>query len=112
MILNGKPMGVHVFMVQMRGPDLKPLPGIEMGDIGSKLGDNDATIGYLRMTNVRIPRRHLMEKRSHVTAGACMYKVPFKLGKLDEWKTKVKKRAAGGGKGKGHYITMLKRASL
>ena len=59
MILNGKPMGVHVFMVQMRGPDLKPLPGIEMGDIGSKLGDNDATIGYLRMTNVRIPRRHL-----------------------------------------------------
>ena len=34
-----QPMGVHVFMVQMRGPDLKPLPGIEMGDIGSKLGD-------------------------------------------------------------------------
>ena len=38
MILNGKQMGVHVFMVQMRGPDFKPLPGIEMGDIGSKLG--------------------------------------------------------------------------
>ena len=76
MILNGKPMGVHVFMVQMRGPDLKPLPGIEMGDIGSKLGDNDATIGYLRMTNVRIPRRHLMEKRSHVTAGGSYVQGP------------------------------------
>ena len=76
MILNGKPMGVHVFMVQMRGPDFKPLPGIEMGDIGSKLGDNDATIGYLRMTNVRIPRRHLMEKLSHVTAGGSYVQGP------------------------------------
>ena len=102
-------MGVHVFMVQMRGPDLKPLPGIEMGDIGSKLGDNDATIGYLRMTNVRIPRRHLMEKRSHVTAGGSYVQGPPSSSvNSTSGKQKVKKRAAGGGKGKGHYITMLK----
>ena len=66
MILNGKPMGVHVFFVQLRGPDLKTLEGIDMGDIGPKLGDNDTPIGYLRMNRVRIPRRHLMEARSHV----------------------------------------------
>ena len=37
MILNGKPRGVHVFFVQLRGEDLKPLPGIDMGDIGPKV---------------------------------------------------------------------------
>ena len=68
MILNGSNKGVHVYFVQLRGADLKPLPGIEIGDIGAKLGDNDTPIGYLRMRNVRIPRRHLMEARSHVTA--------------------------------------------
>eukprot|EP00040_Diaphanoeca_grandis_P015320 m.78039 g.78039 ORF g.78039 m.78039 type:complete len:773 (+) comp25072_c0_seq1:205-2523(+) len=68
MILENKPKGVHVFFVQLRGADLLPLPGIEMGDIGPKLGDNDTPIGYLRLNNVRIPRRHLMEKRQHVTA--------------------------------------------
>ena len=112
MILNGKPMGVHVFFVQMRGPDLKPLPGIEMGDIGAKLGDNDATIGYLRMTHVRIPRRHLMEKRSHVTPdGAYVQGPPSASMNPPSGEKKAgapKKKAAGGGKGKGHYITMLK----
>ena len=31
-----------------------------------QVGDNFVDIGYLRMNGVRIPRRHLMEKRQHV----------------------------------------------
>ena len=49
LILNGESKGVHVFFVQLRGPDLTPLKGIEMGDIGRKIGDNDTPIGYLRL---------------------------------------------------------------
>ena len=61
------------------------------------------------MTNVRIPRRHLMEKRSHVTAdGLYVQGPPIGSVKSPNGKQKAKKRATGGGKGKGHYITMLK----
>ena len=34
LILKGKSMGVHVFFVQLRGSNLEPLPGVEMGDVG------------------------------------------------------------------------------
>lgn len=64
----GKSHGLHMFMVQLRGADLKPLPGVELGDVGAMLGENDATIGYARFSNLRIPRRHLLERRQHVTA--------------------------------------------
>ena len=58
LILDGAPRGVHVFMVQLRGPDLRPLPGVEVGDIGAKLGDNDTNIGYLRLSKVSCHRLH------------------------------------------------------
>jgi hypothetical protein len=54
MILDGTPRGVHVFFVQLRGADLRPLAGVEMGDIGCKLGDNDTTIGYLRLKGTHV----------------------------------------------------------
>ena len=110
LIFDGKPRGVHVFFVQLRGPDLKPLPGIEMGDIGAKLGDNDTPIGYLRMKNVRIPRRHLLEARSHITKqgkfvlGPPAYAASGRDGgeKRNVKLTKKKKSNVS------HYITMLK----
>jgi acyl-CoA oxidase len=52
-----------------------PLPGIEVGDLGTKVGDNFVDIGYLRMRQVRIPRRHLMEKRHYVEADGTFVKV-------------------------------------
>ena len=118
-------MGVHVFFVQMRGADLAPLPGIEMGDIGAKLGDNDTSIGYLRMNQVRIPRRHLMERRQHVTRDGVYVKMPHP-GSMDNVANKTAKTGASAGAGadagagalsskskstvksKAHYITMLK----
>jgi len=68
--VQGKSVGQQWFMVQLRGSGedkLELLPGIEVGDVGETLGERDATIGYLRLTNVRIPRRHLLEKRAHVS---------------------------------------------
>lgn len=35
MIIDGVEHGVHVFMLQLRDEELRPLPGIEVGDIGA-----------------------------------------------------------------------------
>ena len=58
--------GLHMLFVQLRGPDLAPLPGLELGDVGRLAGENDCTVGYLRFDHLRIPRRHLLERRQHV----------------------------------------------
>ena len=34
-----------------------PLPGIEIGDVGPKMGEHGQDTGYMRLTNVRIPRQ-------------------------------------------------------
>ncbi len=38
----------------------RPLPGIEVGDIGSKFGFNGKDNGYLKFDNIRVPRRNLL----------------------------------------------------
>ena len=60
---------------------------------GTKVGDNNVDIGYLRLNNVRIPRRHLMEKRQHVEPDGTY----VKHGKPD----------ASAASQRGHYLTMM-----
>jgi acyl-CoA oxidase len=67
LILDGKEYGLHVFMVQIRDENHRPLPGIEVGDLGPKLGDHANDTGFLRLENVRIPREHMLSKYQHVT---------------------------------------------
>lgn len=109
MILKGKAMGVHVFFVQLRGGDLRALPGIEIGDLGAKLGDNDAPIGYLRLKDVHIPRRHLFERRQHVLSDGTFVRGPPQNAKgavAGEGPKSAAKSQKGGDKS--HYITMMK----
>ena len=112
MILRGKVRGVHVFFVQLRGEDLLPLPGVEIGECGPKLGDNDTPIGYLRLRGVRIPRRHLLEKRQRVSREG-EYIVGAATASKSKSKSKSKSESEseseskGRGKSKAHYVTML-----
>jgi acyl-CoA oxidase len=64
---GGQRHGLHFFMVQLRGEDLVPVPGVRMGDIGSLAGENSTPIGWLQLKDVRVPRRALLERRQHVT---------------------------------------------
>ena len=66
LILNGESKGVHVFFVQLRGPDLTPLKGIEMGDIGRKIGDNDTPIGYLRLNKGTVRECQSYHSLTHI----------------------------------------------
>jgi acyl-CoA oxidase len=68
LILNGVEKGIHVFMVQIRDENHQPLPGVEVGDVGAKLGDHGIDTGYLRLRDVRVPRKHMLSKRQHISA--------------------------------------------
>ncbi|KAL2472068.1 Peroxisomal acyl-coenzyme A oxidase 1 [Abeliophyllum distichum] len=71
LITDGKDHGVHGFIVQLRNlEDHTPLPGITLGDIGTKFGNgayNTMDNGLLRFDNVRIPRDQMLMRVSQVT---------------------------------------------
>eukprot|EP01095_Lingulamoeba_sp_RSL-Kostka_P000386 TRINITY_DN10618_c0_g1_i1.p1 TRINITY_DN10618_c0_g1~~TRINITY_DN10618_c0_g1_i1.p1 ORF type:complete len:738 (+),score=241.42 TRINITY_DN10618_c0_g1_i1:40-2253(+) len=91
LIIDGKEYGFHVFVLQLRDENHQPLPGIELGEVGPKIGDNMTETGFLRVSSVRIPRRWMLMKNQVVT-------------KEGEYKKKVKK---GSSASKIQYSTML-----
>ncbi|CAF5190691.1 unnamed protein product [Rotaria magnacalcarata] len=61
------PCGLQMFFVQIR--DLKthqPLPGVEVGEISTRFSHEAGDNGYLRLTNVRIPRNQMLTKLAYV----------------------------------------------
>ncbi|KAJ7078539.1 acyl-CoA dehydrogenase/oxidase, partial [Mycena crocata] len=67
LIIRERDYGVHPFVMQLRSlEDWKPLPGIELGDIGLKLGHNSSDNGYAVFSHVRIPRTHLLMRPAQV----------------------------------------------
>ncbi|KAB1216989.1 Peroxisomal acyl-coenzyme A oxidase 1 [Morella rubra] len=71
LIADGRDYGVHGFIVQLRSlDDHLPLPGITIGDIGTKFGNggyNTMDNGVLRFDHVRIPREQMLMRLSQVT---------------------------------------------
>ncbi|CAH1737123.1 probable peroxisomal acyl-coenzyme A oxidase 1 [Aphis gossypii] len=64
---QGKCHGIHPFIVQLRDEETwEPMPGIKIGEIGSKLGMNSTNNGYLAFDNVRIPRMNMLMKNAQV----------------------------------------------
>ena len=45
LIIDGREYGFHVFFLQLRDENHNPLPGIELGEIGPKVGDNHTETG-------------------------------------------------------------------
>ncbi|XP_046840854.1 peroxisomal acyl-coenzyme A oxidase 3-like [Xenia sp. Carnegie-2017] len=64
---DGECHGLHAFCVQVRNTDLSSRPGVFVGDIGLKLGQNELDNGFVSFKNVRIARECLISKESHVT---------------------------------------------
>ena len=63
LIVKGKDYGVQPFVVPVRSQENHlPLPGIEVGEIGNKLGYQSVDNGYLRFTNFRVARFALLAK--------------------------------------------------
>jgi len=60
-VINGTNFGPHPFFFQVRDFEThESLPGIELRDIGQKMGYNGMDNGGMRITNVLIPRRNML----------------------------------------------------
>lgn len=58
---TGKSAGPHAFVVQIRDPvDHMPLPGIEIGDCGDKIGLQGVDNGWIKFTDFYIPKSALL----------------------------------------------------
>ena len=69
MMIRVKSYNVHSFLVPIRSlEDHTALPGVEVGDIGTKLGYATVDNGYLSFNKCRIPRENHLARLAHVDA--------------------------------------------
>lgn len=54
LMVNGTSHGVHPLWVKIRDDDHRPIPGVELGDIGPKLGYSSKDNGFLAFNNYRV----------------------------------------------------------
>ncbi|KAL5292989.1 ACOX2.2 family protein [Megaselia abdita] len=67
MYVDGKSHGIQPFVIQVRDEETHmPLSGIDIGDIGPKMGLKHVNNGYLGFHNVRIPRTNMLMKNCQV----------------------------------------------
>lgn len=67
LVTKGKDYGPHAFVVQLRDMETHlPLEGVEVGDIGPKMGYNGVDNGFLRFDHVSVPRDAMLMRYSHV----------------------------------------------
>ncbi|CAA9966174.1 Acyl-coenzyme A oxidase [Pyrenophora teres f. maculata] len=79
LIVGNEDHGPHIFLVQLRSvEDGKPMPGIRMGDVGLKLGYNEADNGFASFDRVRIPRSQMLMAHSQLTREGRFTKNPLR----------------------------------
>ncbi|RLV90226.1 Acyl-coenzyme A oxidase [Spathaspora sp. JA1] len=67
LIVDGEDYGVKTFIVPLRDSNHDLMPGISVGDIGSKMGREGIDNGWIQFSNVRIPRFFMLQKFCKVT---------------------------------------------
>jgi len=64
---KGEFRGLAPFIVQLRDSEThRAMPGIDIGDIGTKLGMKGVNNGYLGLKNVRVPLNNMLMKNQQV----------------------------------------------
>lgn len=68
LIYHGKDEGIHTFLVRIRHDDLSACEGVEIEDMGKKLGLNGLDNARLRFSHVKVPREALLNRLSDIDA--------------------------------------------
>ncbi|KAJ7203805.1 hypothetical protein GGX14DRAFT_369254 [Mycena pura] len=67
LVIGPQDYGVHAFLAQLRSlDDWTPCRGVELGDLGMKLGHNSVDNGYAVFSHMRIPRANLLARHAQV----------------------------------------------
>ncbi|XP_019854129.1 PREDICTED: peroxisomal acyl-coenzyme A oxidase 3-like [Amphimedon queenslandica] len=75
---DGACHGLHPFIVPVRDPSTHATyPGLTIGDMGRKIGQNGVSNGYMLFDNYHIPRDNLLNKSADVTPQG-NYETPYK----------------------------------
>ncbi|XP_065365650.1 probable peroxisomal acyl-coenzyme A oxidase 1 [Calliphora vicina] len=78
--IKGKHYGLQPFLVRIRNEKThQPEPGVDVGDLGPKLGVNGVNNGFLGLKNVRIPLRQMLSKHNQVLEDGTFVKGPEPL---------------------------------
>ena len=67
-IVDNNSLGVFPIIVRIRDENHNPMPGVQCGDIGPKVGYITKDNGYLSFNNVRVPRTNFLSKLIDITA--------------------------------------------
>lgn len=62
LIVDGEDYGVKTFVVPLRDSNHNLMPGVSVGDIGSKMGRDGIDNGWIQFSSVRIPRFFMLQK--------------------------------------------------
>jgi acyl-CoA oxidase len=68
LLFHGKDEGIHTFLVRIRDDNLSECEGVEIEDMGKKLGLNGLDNARLRFTHVKVPREAMLNRYSNVDA--------------------------------------------
>ena len=66
--VRGKDYGVRTFVVPLRDKNHDLMPGVAVGDIGSKMGREGIDNGWIQFGNVKIPRFFMLQKYVKVSS--------------------------------------------
>lgn len=78
LIVKGKRHGTKTFIVPLRDLDtFECLPGVNIGDIGKKMGRDGIDNGYIQFTYVRVPRAYMLMRYSQVTRDGQVFEPPL-----------------------------------
>nr|AOR81608.1 acyl-CoA oxidase [Phaffia rhodozyma] len=78
LVVDGKKHGVKTFVVQLRDTKtFQLLPGINIGDIGKKMGRDGIDNGFIQFTFVRVPRSHMLMKYTQVSRTGEVFEPPL-----------------------------------
>jgi len=77
LFINGESKGVQMFFVPVRDEETHmPLPGVDIGEIGKKLGFYGVNNGFLGLKNVRVPRENMLMRNAKVLKNGEFIKSP------------------------------------